>query len=274
MLHSMVMLGLLVNGVCYAAGLVQHQEKDSKKLVEPSVIQNLLSEARSDAPKLLALVKQYPALCKERIERGHYPIMLYVALSDISQIPSFLEAGVPINQQDSDGMTALMRAVHKESPKIVRSLLENKARLDIVDDTGCDAVMHALSYAHGGPIAEELIQRPPFSSLVNRAVGLPYTRGGQKYTYLRKALGNSMEWYVYQNRVVDTLLKAGAKVEVADVLLGADRSLRFFKMLLPHCSRETLQTVRSRIVAEYKGHCLRQRFEQEIDAALARLAQN
>lgn len=213
------------------------QEKKVKG-IDAHCILGEASALRDNMPALLALVKQYPVLRQKRI-KGLTPIIYSVAVCDSLQIPAFLEAGVTINQCDDQGKTALTKSAAYESPNPARALLENKACIDIVDDANSDALMYAFSNVHGGPIVEDLIKHPSFPAIINRTVGIPYTRSYQASTYLQQALKKMDYWYPNCKRIIDTLLKLGATVGIEELGCAANNSDNL-SLVLPYCSFDVL----------------------------------
>ena len=62
-------------------------------------------------------------------------------VGNTARITEALEGGVPIDDADADGVTALMAAAEASQPRAVRMLLQQNAQLNLVDRDGWSATV-------------------------------------------------------------------------------------------------------------------------------------
>ena len=62
-------------------------------------------------------------------------------MGNTARITEALEGGVPIDDADADGVTALMAAAEASQPRAVRMLLQQNAQLNLVDRDGWSATV-------------------------------------------------------------------------------------------------------------------------------------
>ena len=75
-----------------------------------------------------------------------------------ARIIEALEGGVSIDDADADGVTALMAAAEAAQPRAVRVLLQQSARLDLVDRDGWSALVRVELIVCIGAHAIHLIE--------------------------------------------------------------------------------------------------------------------
>ncbi|MDR2337269.1 MAG: ankyrin repeat domain-containing protein [Deltaproteobacteria bacterium] len=94
------------------------------------------------------LLDKYPDCAKVTNYRGE--TLLHVLLRNQKPYPlhkflndcqTFISAGVDINAQDSEGMTALMLMAQIGAPNVVEFLLDNNALVDLVNNNGDNALI-------------------------------------------------------------------------------------------------------------------------------------
>ena len=127
------------------------------------------------------------------------PLMIAANLGLFSIVARLLEYNVDVNQQDSDGLTALSLACLKRSYLTVKLLLEKKG-IDIgsVDYTAGRSVLHFAAVINDSAIVELLLQHGADPALKDRQGGTAVLRAVDSGSY----------------EVIETMLKSDMEVDL------------------------------------------------------------
>lgn len=219
----------VVLGICFAmTTLCYGGESDPIKLQEGERVgddRKILCRTRDvahDIPQLLDLVKQQDLLRQTRIDSDESIIdhVVYWApkkalLWGREILQQFLNLGVPIDQQNCRGETALITLIkyQRTSPGDgVRTLLKYGASMDAIDDDGYSALSYAFNSKDTQYQAWDLAEHLPFRVLVNQPIMVPLDRKQLKQPPLQRAL----ERY-FRPAIISSLVKAGAHVGAAEL---------------------------------------------------------
>jgi|GEM_PF-5703776 len=144
-----------------------------------------------------------------------------------------------IDACDAVGRTALIRAVIGNDQWLVQSLLEQKARVDIIDKCNCDALIYALTSEVVPPLTLDLLNDPATKPIINNKIRY---YSGHVTSYLETILKRSVIWVPNLDIIVERLLALGAEVNEPE-LRAAVRYADSYDRFLPKCSYETISNV-------------------------------
>ncbi|OQS03771.1 inversin protein alternative isoform, partial [Thraustotheca clavata] len=96
-------------------------------------------------PLQLAIEKNHSSSKALLLLRQHHPLLYFAKSGHLGQLEQLVKRGVPLDDRDENGRTALMFAAAEGDPNIVNFLLQNNAPLEAIDNNGANA----LSIASG-----------------------------------------------------------------------------------------------------------------------------
>lgn len=162
---------------------------------------------------LIALVKKYPVLRQQQMSS----LTMLCALIHPKWIGPLKDAGVPIDQQYTQtchSETALITSCSWGAHEFVETLLDHKARIDIIDTTGQDALLHALYQARSDTYycnsVHTLLRDPRIPDIINRKLHVRAGDDVDEKSYLSEAM--CMHDKHERDTVIAQLLHLGAHV--------------------------------------------------------------
>jgi ankyrin repeat protein len=112
-----------------------------------------------DGRGLELLLERHPACTWQRGPGGASPLHLACERGDRELCAALIRHGADLETPDDDGLTPLLAACSYGSAELVRLLLDNKVRVDVIDNRGRGALHHLIDGANPDPgLAEELIR--------------------------------------------------------------------------------------------------------------------